>query len=432
MLSLYILRQPVVYGRDLETERGPGRPGDRVRHLWRGRDTAGARTLTAAGDAAPGRRLSILHIVAPAAVGGLESVVRALAAGHVAAGHRVRVAAVMDRAPGGPHPFLDGLAAAGVETEAVVVPGRGYVAERRAIARICAAFAPDVVHTHGYRPDVIDASVARGRGTATVTTVHGFTGGGWRNRLYERVQLLAFRRFSAVVAVSRPLLGRLAAAGVSPARTHLIPNAVVPSADSSVSRADARVALGLGTDRFTVGWVGRLSREKGPDVLLAALAGVDGPVSAVVVGDGRERAALRAQAMALGLDATVTWAGAVPDAARWMRAFDVVVLSSRTEGTPIVLLEAMAAGVPVIATAVGGVPDVVTSAEAILVPPDAPAALAGAIARVRDQPAEARDRAAAARVRLETVFSPAVWLSAYASLYAAVANEASVRAAGRP
>ncbi len=396
--------------------------------MLRGGNSAG-RAVTGVSSAGSARRLSILHIVAPAPVGGLESVVRALAAGHVASGHRVRVAAVMERAPSGPHPFLDGLVAAGVETEAVIVPGRGYVAERRAIARICSAFEPDVVHTHGYRPDVIDASVARARGTATVTTVHGFTGGGWRNRLYERVQLWSFRRFSAVVAVSRPLLARLAAAGVAPRRTHLIPNAVMATAESTMSRADARAALGLTTDRFTVGWVGRLSREKGPDVLLAALALVDGPVSAIVVGDGRERAALRVQATALRLDATVTWAGSVIDAARRMRAFDVVVLSSRTEGTPIVLLEAMAAGVPVIATAVGGVPDVVTAAEAILVPSDAPAALAEAIARVRDRPAEARERARAARARLDAVFAPAVWLGAYEVLYAAVAEAAAAEAA---
>lgn len=381
-----------------------------------------------------GERLAILHVVAPTGLGGLESVVRALAAGHVAAGHRVRVLAVMDREPDASHPFLKGLKSGGVETEVVIAPGRGYLAERRAVARSCAVFQPDVVHTHGYRPDVIDASVARGRGIATVTTVHGFTGGGWRNRLYERAQLRAFRRFSAVVAVSRPLLDRLAAAGVPVARTHLIPNAVVQTPASPVTRATARAALGLDADRFadrfTVGWIGRLSPEKGPDVLLAALALVAEPVSAVFVGDGRERSALRAQATALGLDARVTWAGAVVDAARWLPAFDVVVLSSRTEGTPIVLLEAMAAGVPVIATAVGGIPDVVGDTEAILVPSDTPAALADAITHLRDRPDEARVRAAAARARLDAVFSPSVCLRAYESLYASVAGAVSL-ASGR-
>ena len=89
------------------------------------------------------------------------------------------------------------------------MPGRAYLRERAAIARLLREVRPDVVHTHGYRPDVLDAGVARGQGIAVVTTVHGFTGGGWKNRVYEWLQCRAFRRFDAVVAVSRPLVGLL-------------------------------------------------------------------------------------------------------------------------------------------------------------------------------------------------------------------------------
>jgi glycosyltransferase involved in cell wall biosynthesis len=228
--------------------------------------------------------------------------------------------------------------------------------------------------------------------------------------MYERVQVRAFRRFDAVVPVSRPLVDRLARAGVPHARMHLIPNAFMPSA-VALPRAEARRQLGLDPQAFTVGWVGRLSHEKGADVLLDALALLD--VEAVVIGDGRDASRLRAH------PARVRWAGVVPGAGALLSAFDVFVLSSRTEGTPIVLLEAMSAGVPIVTTAVGGVPDVVSPREALLVRPEQPAALAEAIRRVRDDPAGAAERAVAAFRRLDA-YAPEPWLARYEDLYRAV------------
>ena len=346
--------------------------------------------------------------------------VHALAAGQRRGGHRVSVVAVLgegrDR-----HPFLTLLEQAGVDAIPLRFPPRAYLRERRAIVDVCRRLRPDVVHTHGYRVDVVDAGPVRRAGVPTVTTVHGFTGGDAKNWVYERLQRRAFRRFDAVVAVSRPLAGALARAGVPASRLHVVQNAWAADDPPPFSRDHARQALEVPNGKFHVGWVGRLTVEKGPDVLLAAVQLLaDLPLVVSVLGDGRERERLVTSATRLGLEPRVRWRGSVAAAGRLFRAFDVFVLSSRTEGTPIVLFEAMATETPVVATTVGGVPDVVSEREAVLVAPDDPAALARAIRSVAADPVTALDRARRARERLAREFAAAPWLAKYECIYRSV------------
>lgn len=360
--------------------------------------------------------MRVLHLTAPAPYGGLEQVVHALAAGSAARGEEVAVAAVLE--PGGPpgeHPFVAGLRRDGVEVHPLVLPGRAYLREWRGVRRLCRGLRPDVVHTHGYRCDVLHAAAVREDGLPVATTVHGFTGGGGRLRAYEWLQRASLRRFDAVVAVSRALGGALRGAGVPAERLRVIPNAWSGRAPA-LSRAAARQTLGAAEDEVVVGWVGRLSPEKGADVLLDALPLVPG-VCAHFVGSGPEAGALRERAARLGVAGRVRWHGALPGAGTLFPAFDAFVLSSRTEGTPVALFEAIAADVPVVAARVGGVPDVVDDATARLVPPCDPAALAAALREVRESPVAARARAAAARVVLDHRFGAGPWLDAYRALY---------------
>jgi glycosyltransferase involved in cell wall biosynthesis len=363
--------------------------------------------------------MNILHVLAAGEVGGLERVVRTLATGQRCAAHRVAVAVVLE--PGHcEHPFVRSLDGRDIEIVRIPVAPWSYLAERAVIADLCRDLRPDIVHTHGYRPDVVDSGVARGRGIAIVTTVHGFTGGSWKNRLYERLQRRAFRRFDAVVAVSQPLGEALVRDGVPGDRLRVIRNAW-DGANNVLDRPAARRALGVPDAGFRIGWVGRMSHEKGPDVMLEGFALLaDAPVRLSMLGDGERRADLQARAGTLGVSERTTWHGTAPDAAPLFPGFDVFVLSSRTEGTPMVLFEAMAAGVPVVATAVGGVPDVVSPAEAILVSPGDPAALAAAVRDTLDNPAAACARALAARRRLEREFTVQPWLQRYEALYRAV------------
>lgn len=345
-----------------------------------------------------------------------------LARGHTGMGHRVCVAALVDPA-GGTYPFLDELEAAGVETMRMSIPSRSYGKERSAVRALCAELAPDVVHTHGYRSDVVDGAVARAAGIPVVSTVHGFTGGGLRNRIYEWIQERAFRDFDAVVAVSQPIVERLARRGVSRSRIHLIPNAF-DGAAAVVERSAARERLGLPQGELTLGWVGRLSAEKGPDVFIDAIQHLAEPLPAVaILGGGPDEQALRERAERLGVGERLRWLGVVPGAGALVGAFDIYVLSSRTEGIPIVLLEAAAAEVPMVATRVGGVPSMFPEGEVVLVSPDDPHALAAAIDAVRSDPAAARARAAAARRRLERDFAPRPWLERHAALYRSLAAQ---------
>ena len=367
-------------------------------------------------------------MLAPGGYGGLERVVQSLCLGLKRSEHAVHVAAVSPE-PNTAASLLGPLETAGVVGHPVILPSRAYLHERQAIARLIEQLTPDVVHTHGYRPDVLAGSVARRAGIPTVTTMHGFTGLNWKLRLYERLQRGMLGGFDAVVAVSHPLADELARSGVPAERLHVIPNAWV-ELQVPLGRAAARRELHLAAGGAKViGWVGRLSREKGADVLLEALARLgDPPVTLAVVGDGAERRALERQAERLGVSSRIRWCGAVRDAGRLFAGFDVFVLSSRSEGTPIALFEAMAAHTPIVATAVGGVPDVVTPRMALLVPPEDPTALANAVREVFHAPRHATARATCARTRLFTRFEPRRWVDAYETLYRGICRRASLAA----
>ena len=361
-------------------------------------------------------RLSLLHVLAPGPAGGLESVVASLAIGQKARGHGVQVVSVVGR--GDAEPGLHRrLRAGGVEPVIIEVPPRAYSTERREYGRLFSSLKSDVVHTHGYRPDVLASGVAGRLRIPRVTTVHGFTGGDWKNRLYEFLQIRAFKRYEAVVAVSRPLEARLRGRGVPGRSLHMISNGYDAS-QAILSRAEARSALGLPQEANVLGWVGRLSPEKGPDIMVGALAALQQPETVLsIIGDGQERSALEAQARDLGVAAQLRWHGMVPDAGRLYRAFDAFVLSSRTEGTPISLFEAMAAGVPVVATSVGGVPDVLRETEGWLVLPGDAQSLAKTIARALDKRGESRRRSESAHQRVFQVYGLDPWLDQYDRLY---------------
>jgi glycosyltransferase involved in cell wall biosynthesis len=361
--------------------------------------------------------INVVHVLTPAEYGGLETVVLALAAGQAAMGDEVSVLPVLTPNDPNPHPFCQALEERGIHADPLFVSGRNYRSERAGVREILETRKTSVLHSHGYRTDVVDASVAKAMGLATVSTVHGRTGGGWRNRFYEWLQERAWRRFDAVVAVSGKLRGELMATGIGPGRVRMIRNAW-SSRGVVVSRDAARDRLGLPDSGHYIGFVGRLSAEKGPDVFIRAAAAMEGiEARFCIVGSGPLESECRALAVELGVADRIVWLGAVRDAGLSLRAFDVLALTSWTEGTPMVLLEAMSAGVPVVATSVGGVPDVVSPEEAIVRTAGDWAALAAAFTEVLTDREATERRVAAARRRLRQDFSVESWVSEYRAVY---------------
>jgi glycosyltransferase involved in cell wall biosynthesis len=354
-------------------------------------------------------------VIAPAETGGAESVLSSLAA---ALKPRASVAILNQLASRSApaHRLAQSLGRNSVACCEIRCGRRRYGSEIKKLSAYLRKVGAAAVHTHGYHADWVGYFAARRVGLPAVATAHGFTGGGLKNRLLERLDRWILGRFDAVIAVSRTLADQLIAAGVPRGSMHVVPNAWCPP--TLLDRATARRELGLDERAFQVGWVGRVSAEKGLDLFLDALTRVTVlPLSAAIIGDGPERKRLMRRAEAAGLGPRLRWLGTVSEAGRLFRAFDAFVLSSRTEGTPVVLFEAMAAGVPIVATAVGGVPDVLSDREALLVAPENPAALAAALENLVKDPDSARVRAEAARSRLTQDFAAEPWAERHIAIY---------------
>lgn len=261
-----------------------------------------------------------------------------------------------------------------------------------------------LVHSHLYHANYYGRLAAFREGIPAVCTIHNtYASPKIHRRLINR--WLA-RRTARIIAVSAPVRDDiLRYDGVDPSKVVVIPNGVDPCRfDIPLTRAEARERLGIPAEHFLIGTVGRLEEQKGLQYLLDALRILrrgERKAFLLVAGGGREEARLREQATRDGIEDAVFFLGTRTDVPELYRAMDVFALSSLWEGGPITLLEAMASGLPVVATPVGFVPEVVRDGmNGFLVPLRDPAMLAEALWKVREDPARAE---AAGREGRETV-----------------------------
>ncbi|MFI6603119.1 glycosyltransferase family 4 protein [Nonomuraea sp. NPDC050536] len=248
----------------------------------------------------------------------------------------------------------------------------------------------DIVHAHGLRAGAL-AALARPRATLVVTLHNALTAGGLIGIVYGVLERIVARA-DRILVVSPDLGERMRRLGARDVRPAVVP--APPPRPAGRDPQDVRAELGLG-ERALVLSVGRLAQQKGLDTLLDAAGGVEGAVFAVA-GEGPLRSELQARIDAEGLP--VALLGNRDDVPDLLNAATVAVWASRWEGQPLSLSEALMTGTPVVATATGGIPDLMGDA-GILVPYGDAEALRSAVRTVIDDAAEAERLARAAARR---------------------------------
>lgn len=243
-----------------------------------------------------------------------------------------------------------------------------------------------LVHTHGYRADVLGISLSRLMGLAVVSTCHGFISNDINLKLYNKLDRFVLRYADKIMAVSEGIKKDLMSNGLKESKIALVQNAVEQNGNKelfSQNRKAKRQLFNIQNKDFVVGYIGRLSEEKGVKYLLEAISmlrGLDLPIRTIIIGDGPQRKELEEVAKKTSILDRTHFTGFQSDIESWLPAMDLFVLPSLTEGTPLALLEAMAEGIPVVASAVGGVPQVVqTGKNGILVSPGKPEEIKNAI-----------------------------------------------------
>jgi glycosyltransferase involved in cell wall biosynthesis len=367
--------------------------------------------------------LRILHVLDSGGLYGAEVVVLELATEQHRLGHRPAIVSI-----GTPKSDEKPIEREARQRQIEVFPVRmaaGFnLLGMRRLVKLAREQSADVMHAHGYKPDILLGFVPRRlRRGALVTTIHGYTHTGGLNRMavYGWLDRRALGRMDGVVLVHDGMRAVQGLDRLHDPRWRVIENGI-PVNPAAVPRSalDPRLLAFCGA-RPVVGAVGRLSREKGFDVLLDAFAAAvrDGlEARLVIMGEGPERAALEAAVAQRGLGHRVQLPGFVADAPSYLPLFDVLVLPSRSEGLPMTLLEALRAEVPVVATRVGGVPAVLDEGRrGLLVPPGDARALADGIRMLVCDRVQASAMAAAGRRAVAEHFTSARMAERYVALY---------------
>ena len=381
--------------------------------------------------------MNIILLAASPFLGGIERQMIGLALG-LPAEYRTTFLSYPER--GLCAPFLNEARRLGIEARALVHNAPNFRAAVRELTAALVDERADVLVCHGYKPDLLGVPAARRAGIPVVAVSHGWTAATLKVRINEALDRLSLRAMDRVVCVSEEQGVKVRSAGVPAARVRIIRDAIDAGRFANrppdpAARAWLDALFPEPAPRHIVGAAGRLSPEKGFARLVEAAAllarsGPDAGAGFVLFGEGPLRADLERRIAAEGLSGRFVLAGFRSDLDRFLPLFDVLALPSYTEGLPNIVLEANAAGVPVVATAVGGTPEAILDGEnGYLVPPGDPAGLA---LRIGDllQDAEAR-RAMGLRgqARVREHFTFEAQCLAYQQLFEELTTRAATRSA---
>lgn len=298
-----------------------------------------------------------------------------------------------------------------------------------AVRRIARRHSVRCICTHDYKSTFVGALAARASGIPHLAVFHGRTGCSRRVRMYEKLDTLFLKKSDAVVAVSKAVCSSLADLGISRERIHHIPNAVECQENAEGEHGSIRREFGIALSTPMIVYAGRLSPEKGLTVLVEAAKVVHAVFPDAVfflAGDGPERDALVHQIRAKNLEAHCFLPGFRRDIGAFYRDMNVFVLPSLTEGMPLAVLEALAYAKPVVATRVGGIPEVLDDGvTGLLVPPQDAARLAQALVVLLSDTERATQIGARGLARVRTEFSARKHVDRYMAMFEAVATRAA-------
>ena len=273
----------------------------------------------------------------------------------------------------------------------------------------------DLIQTHGYKANVLMRLVARRINKPWLAFLHGDTWENWKVRAYFALERRAVRRADRVATVSQAMATRIARSGVPSERVCVIPNASVIEPPPLAPQAWHRGTLPL------VGVIGRLSPEKGVDLAIRAhvlLLRRRPDARLLIAGEGPEGATLRRLAERLGVAESLDWLGHREDVAALYPQLNVLLIPSRSEGMPNVALEAMSHGLPIVATTVGGVPELIHHGRTgMLVPSGDVAAMSRTVGDLLDDPDQRRSLGQEAQREVRERFSVRSRGSALARVY---------------
>ena len=362
--------------------------------------------------------MKILHVISSGGMYGAEAVILNLSHALNESSHS-SVLGVFANSSNLNLEFYERAMSEGIEAHLIPCSGQIDRTAAASLRELVGRTNADVVHAHGFKADIYAYFALKGSGVPLVSTCHNWIDDTRIVSLYGKVDRFILRRYSAVIAVSDAVKDKLLQAGVKQEKIRIINNGINlrPFRNASPS---LRESAG-GKDVPVVGFVGRLSSEKGCDIFLYAASRVVADVPEakfVVVGDGPERDRLESLIDELGIRQSVVLAGRRDEMSSVYASFDVMVLSSHREGLPIAMLEGMASGVPLVATAVGDVPRVIQEGESgFLVPAGDVDLLAMRVVGLLQKPSEARRLGDAARRRVEHEFSAERMAADYLDVY---------------
>lgn len=361
----------------------------------------------------------LLHIVESGGVYGIERVLLNLLPALQRQGHRAGLACMSGAGSVGAQ-VGEAAADLGVPVWYVGYSRRISASGLLRLHRTIVSCKPRIVHLHGYKATILAGAVCLARRLPTFATYHGEASKALdlpRLAMYRAMEAQVLRRIRGVVAVSEPVGEELVRRRVPRQLVCVIPNGI--SAHTDQREATTVLAPSGFAPMLLV--AGRLIREKNVGLALEVLARVrerHPTAGLVVAGEGRLRSALQEEARALGVAEWVRFLGFVKDVRGLFSRCDCFLLPSSTEGMPIALLEAMAAGAPIVASRVGGIPAAITDGvEGLLVPPGDAELLFSAVSRLLDDPALRQLLGAGARARFAREFTDDRMAEAYAALY---------------